>query len=222
MMRPASVVLLAIVLLGAAQPAAAQLEPARERLGVRLGYIGATDLTNERFGGGGNITLYFSERVVPSVYVNIKIGALYLGDGATPDEPLLLPGINTQRDSDLRFLFFSIGPEFVYTLGARTLAYAAAGGGVYSVSVINDGTLTATGDFSDQHLGWNASFGTLIHLTGTLRVDVNATIHNVRTSPDTTDLLYVITDTDPNFQSVRGDEDPWLYQISLGLTLDLY
>jgi hypothetical protein len=106
----------------------------QERLGARVGYIQTYDGLNENFGDGWDLTLYFTEKLYKKVLLDIRLGAIYLGDSMKPEiaDSLLLT-----RDTvtEMRFFYFSAGPMAGFNVGDSWAGYASLGIGVYSVSL---------------------------------------------------------------------------------------
>jgi hypothetical protein len=188
-----------------------QLPPVQERLGFRTGYMHTFGQLQDTFGGGGHMTLHFTERVVSSFYVDFRIAALYLGDAKRPEIAERVTG--TQGiNSEMRILFLTVGPNLTFPLAEYWNAYASAGAGIYSVSILFDSGIQAY-DYSDQHVGVNAGGGVLWRFTDTWNIDMNFTVHHFWTDDDRTDLYYIFTD--------EGDSDPYLLQFSTGVCIDL-
>ncbi len=208
---------LASVLLGILPtPSYSQLPPVRERLGVRGGYIQTFDKLKDSFGGGGHLTLHFSERAYNQLYVDFRISAIYLGDLKNKNIAVRFgnsPGIEpSDIETEMRILFFSVGPQYVIPLAEYWNAYAGAAAGIYSVSMLFDSGISA-GDLSDQHFGVNMGGGAMWRFTETLNIDMNFTLHHFWTPKDPNKLLFFFTD--------QGDSNPYLLQFSTGVTIDL-
>lgn len=216
---PASIAILAalaaVVVFGSVIDAAGtETPPPRERLGIRSGYIETTGKLDASFGDGSFMTLHFSERVIHSLYVDFRIGAISLGDLLKPElAPVFVESLAAARNvqSEMRVLFFTIGPLGTYAIGEKTTLYGSMGLGIYSVSMLFDTGLQA-GSESDQHLGVNGGFGVLWRFAATWNVEFNFTTHKFWTSRDFTDYFYRFTD---------GSASPILYQFGLGISMDL-
>ena len=196
-----------------------QYPPVRERLGGHVGGVATTQGLNDTFGSGYNLTLNFTERMSARWFIDINIGAIYLGDlfgkdrvAAHADELNLIfnpvaPGIM----SEMRILRLSIGPQFVQPVSDTFNAYGTAGVGIYTVSILNDTGVRAY-DFSDQHLGFHLGGGMLWRITSTWNIDMNLTAHRFFTGTGPRDLFAIYT---------GGAEDPVLVQLSAGIAIDL-
>lgn len=211
MIRSALAVFVIIVILSATvEKASSQLPPPRERLGIRAGYVKTTGKFNEHFGDGSYMTLHFSERIINSLYLDFKIGAIYMGDLLKPEiaESLtLVEGI----DSEMRVLSFTAGPQYTYSSSDNITWYGSAGLGVYSVSILHDTGIQAF-DYSDQHFGINGGIGVMWRFAATWNVECNLTTHKVWTSADTGDLYYLFT---------NEDTSPLMYQFGFGISMEL-
>jgi hypothetical protein len=188
----------------------AQVPEVRERLGGRLGYVDTFSGTHEHYGAGWNANIYFTERLWKALFLDIRIGAIYLGDLLQPEVAQAFTGVPV--DSEMRTLFFSVGPQIAWSMSERITPYFGAGIGVYSTSVIFATSIQSV-DLSDQHLGGNGSVGVLLRFTNTWNLDLNVTLHHFRTSSSIGDLFYIFTG--------RSAEDPFMLQAAVGLTIDL-
>ena len=188
----------------------AQIPAVRERLGGRLGYVDTYSETHMHFGGGYNATIYFTERMWRALFLDIEIGAINLGDQLRPEVSQAVVGVPVE--SEMRALFFSVGPQVAWSASERITPYLGLGFGVYSASVIFATTIQSA-DFSDQHFGGNASIGVLLRFTDSWNFDFNVTLHHFRTSTSISDLFSRFTGS--------GAEDPLLLQTALGITIDL-
>ncbi len=205
--------LLAVTLLAPlfARPAAAIDDAAgQERLGVRVGYIETSDGLHGTFGDGWDLTLFFTEQVYSKILLDIRIGAIYLGDALNPDlddRVTNTPGIV----SEMRVLSFSVGPMAGLSVGASYSAWISAGIGVYSVSMVFDSGLSVF-DYSDQHVGFNGGVGLSRRISMNWSLEVSASLHYFSVDREPSDLYYVFTD---------GADSPLLAGLLLGATLDL-
>lgn len=207
-----SAAILVCTLYAALIPAAseAQLPPVRERLGGRLGYVGTDGGLRDSYGGGYNATLHFTERAWGPLFVDIRIGAVYMGDLKRPvlaENFTFVPDI----ESAMRILFISAGPQYAAALAGPWIVYGSIGLGIYSVSVLFDTGVQAA-DVSQQRLGGNASVGALLHIAGSWNLDLNFSVHHFRTRKRTDELFYIFTD---------GDSNPFLFQVATGIVIDL-
>lgn len=208
-MRPRAVTVLVLIALTltVADRATAQAPTVRERLGGRFGAILSNKELSDNFGNGYNLELNFTERITRSWFVEIRIGALYMGDLNNQEiTNMLWPGFI----SEMRILLATVGPQYDRLLSEHFSAYGGAGAGIYTVSMLLDSGVLA-GDFSDQHFGWQAHGGIYFRLTRALHLDLNATMHFVHTGGGLT-LFREVT---------GGGSNPMLLQLALGLSLEL-
>jgi len=190
----------------------AQLPPVRERLGFRSGYIQTLGELNDAFGGGGHLTLHFTERAYNHLYVDFQVGAVYLGDSKHPEIAQAIFN-NDNVLSEMRVLYFSVGPSYTFDLGEYWTGYASGGAGVYSVSILFDSGIQAY-DTSDQHFGFNFGGGVLWRFTDTWNIDLNFTVHHFTTKQQNDDLFYIYTG--------KGATSPYLLQFATGVCIDLH
>jgi hypothetical protein len=185
----------------------AQTPPIRERLGVRIGAIVPGGKLQSSHGNGYNLTLNFTERINKPLFLDFRIGAMYMGDLLQTEINDALPTF--EYTTEMRILVFNFGLQFVQEIGKTLNAYAGLAGGIYSVSILFDSGVTA-GDFSDQHLGGNGTLGTYWRITKTWNLDASFVLHYFRTGDDGLYTLYT-----------GGGIDAILYQIALGIAIDL-
>ena len=197
----------------APQPGRAQEKAAdasHSRVGVRIGGLATFDGFNDKYGDGWQMSLFFTERMISWLDLEIRIGALYMGDlqdAELDDEQTGRFGIG----SAMRILYFSAGPMVDTRLGSNTTGYLSAGVGVYSVSIEFDSGVTSF-DFSDQDVGFNGGAGLSRRLSTNWSVEANTTLHYVIVSDIPQDIYYSFTE---------GADAPFILDISLGVTLGL-
>ena len=182
----------------------------KDRLGVRAGGVTTFDGLQDAYGGGWSLTLFFTEKVTHRFLVDIRLGALYLGDlkfSELDDELTHTPGIQ----GAMRLLYFSVGPMVGVPLGGPWSLYGSAGLGVYSVSMQFDTGISAY-NFSDQTFGFNGGLGLSRRISANWCIEANASAHYFLTDQDITDLFFAFT---------GGADSPVLLDIALGVTLDL-
>ena len=181
-----------------------------ERLGVRAGYVGTSDGLRDFYGDGWDLTLFFTEKVYSRLLLDVRLGAVYLGDALKTDlddQLTLQPGIV----SSMRFLYVSAGPMVGFGLGNSYSGYVSAGVGIYSVSMLF-GSGIAAFDYSDQHLGYSAGAGLSTRIATNWCLEMNGTLHYVSTDAGPNDLFWLFTD---------GGDAPVLLGIAFGVTVDL-
>jgi hypothetical protein len=190
---------------------------AQERLGVRVGYVETYDALYSYYGPGWDLTLYFNERLYNRLYLDLHVGATYLGDLLDPnlDDELVDPGDldPTDFESELRLFYFSVGAIYGIPIGSTpyTITLSAAAG-VYSVSVAFASDINAE-DLSDQYFGGNGGIGLAWRLATSWSLELNGTVHYFATSEGIDDLLWWFTE--------GNAQDPHLLEVSLGLVMDL-
>jgi opacity protein-like surface antigen len=209
--RAVALVAAAVFLLVSPRPGRAVDESAGdERLGVRVGGIVSFDGLNDLYGDGWDLTLFFTERLQSRLLLDIRLGAIYLGD--LKDEDLDDALTNTPGvQGAMRILYFSVGPLLGYSLGSTYTGYGSLGVGVYSVSMQFESAITAF-DFSDQHIGFSGGLGLSRRLSTNWCAEANCTVHYSLIQEESNDLYYAFTD---------GAEAPLLVGIAVGLTVDL-
>jgi hypothetical protein len=200
-----------LLLIAMLTPAAAMDDTAaKERVGIRFGFVAANDGLRDTFGDGWDATLFFTEKITTRLLLDIRLGAIYQGDMKTTeldDEITNIPDVV----SEMRFLYFSVGPILSFPLGGPNTAYASLGFGVYSVSLLFDTGVTAF-DFSDQHLGLNGGLGISRRIATSWCVELNGTVHYFSVDTQSSDLYWTFTD---------GADNPLLVSVAMGVTLDL-
>ncbi|HEX5131028.1 MAG TPA: hypothetical protein VFX92_00925 [Candidatus Krumholzibacteria bacterium] len=191
------------------RPAAAIDDAAgRERLGVRASYITSNDGLRDSYGDGWDLTLYFTETVLSKLVLDIRLGAIYLGEALKPD---LDDQITNSYGvvSQMRVLYFSVGPMVGFRLGGANTGYASAGVGIYSVSIQLDSAISAY-DLSDQEVGFNGGIGIARRLSTNWSLEGNATVHYFGIASNNLYGLFT-----------ENADSPLLLGIGLGVTVDL-
>jgi len=183
-------------------------KPARERLGIRFGYVQTFQEFEENYGSGNNITIHFSERIARPLFLNFQIGAIQMGEALDPTIAREATN-NPTITSEMRILFLNVGLQFVYVEQGPWTWYVGAGGGVYSVSILFDLGVQGV-PVSDQHFGVQGNIGALLKLFGDLKLELVGSAYHIRTGGG---FLYS-TFTD-------GGSDPWFAEMAVGLSLDL-
>jgi len=188
-----------------------QLPPVRERLGLRTGYIQTFGGLQDHFGAGGHLTLHFTERMYDHLYFDFRVVAMYLGDSKHPEIAREVKK-NNNIISEMRILYFSIGPNYTVDLAEYWTGYLSAGAGIYSVSILFDSGIQAFGE-SDQHFGFNGGGGILWRFTDTWNLDLGFTVHHFYTEKNLRNRLWVYTG--------KGAASPTLLEFSAGICIDL-
>ncbi len=183
-------------------------EPPRERLGARVSFTGTVGAFNDHFGNGYDFTLYFTERLGRSWYLEVRIGATYMGDLNKPEiaeELTRIEGIS----SEMRFTYLSLGPQYTWATSETQTLYATLGLGIYSVSMLFDTGVQAFKE-NDQSFGANGGLGFLWRITTNWNIELNTTVQHLWTDLD--DLYHIFT---------SGDQNPWLFSVGFGIAMDL-
>jgi hypothetical protein len=208
--RPLVLCALATVLLVAPPCRAIDEIAASERVGARIGGLSTFDGLNDAFGTGWQVTLFFTEKIKRPLLLDIRLGALYLGDlkyTQLDDDLTNSPGVQ----SAMRILYLSGGPMFGLSITDATTMFINAAVGLYSVSMTFDNGVSAF-DFSDQQIGFNGGLGVVRRISANWSFDVSATAHYFMVEQDAADLYYAFTD---------GADEPLILDFAAGVILDL-
>jgi len=187
-----------------------QIRYPRERLGVRVGYVGTRGGLADSYGAGTHANIHFSERISSPYYLHVRVGAIYLGDLKRSELAERFTGI-ANIQSQMRLLFLTGGPQYTLLLGDRWTGYTSVEAGIYSVNLLFDGPFQSI-DVSDSHFGGNIGVGAMWRIAGTWNLDLNTTVHYFRTNMNRFALFPAFTD---------GDSNPLFIQTSVGVTIDL-
>lgn len=182
----------------------------KERIGVRSGGIITMDGLNEAYGNGWDLTLFFTERITRHLLLDVRLGALYLGDlkfEHLDDELLHQTGVQ----GSMRILYISVGPMVGRSMGGPYSMHLAAGAGIYSVSMVFTEVLTPF-DLSDQKFGFNGGLGFARRIAGNWSLEADGTAHYFMIEDNMNDLYFAFTD---------GADAPLIFDVTLGLTIDL-
>ncbi|MCI0451880.1 MAG: hypothetical protein L0Z51_05735 [Candidatus Latescibacteria bacterium] len=214
-MRARVVALLVLIVLGCAHARSARALDdlaAQERLGARIGYVETYDGVYQYYGPGWDVTLYFNERIYSRLFLDLHVGAIYLGDILDPELDDFITGY-TNVESEMRMFYFSLGLAYGIPLGKSSYTLTTSlGVGVYSVSVAFVADFTSD-DISDTYFGGNGSLGLMRRIGTGWALEANCTVHYFDTAAGYGDLLWVFTATEA--------VDPVLLGVSLGLAVDL-
>ena len=185
---------------------------AKERLGARIGYVETFDGLYQYYGPGWDVTLFFNEQLHSRLFLDLHVGAIYLGDIKDPELDDLITGL-TDVESEMRMFYFSLGLLYGIPLGSGGYTLTTSFGvGVYSASVAFITEFTAD-DISDTYFGGNAGLGIARRIATNWMLELNGTVHYFDTQTGYSDLLWVFT---------KGTaEDPILLGLSFGLVIDL-
>jgi hypothetical protein len=157
------------------------------------------------------VTLLFNEHLFSRLFLDLHVGAIYLGDILDPE----LDDFITRTDnveSEMRMFFFSVGAVYGFPLGGSYTLTAAAGAGVYSVSVAFAAEFVAD-DLSQQYFGGNGGIGLTSRVGTNWTLEANCTVHYFGTGAANDDLLWVFTG--------GTAEDPLLLGLAFGVVIDL-
>jgi opacity protein-like surface antigen len=186
-------------------------ERERERLGLRAGYAGTSSNLRNTFGSGVNLGLHWIQHVKYPLFINATLGAFYMGK--TDREDITFNFFKQSFDSaSMRLIRFTAAPYFEFPIRDRTTAYVSAGGGYYIVSLLLDDAFQEF-DNTDSHFGVNFAAGLTRRITQNWFIEFHTEAHKLWTSNDPDDLFFVYSE---------GDQDPWFFDITVGVQLRLF
>ena len=185
---------------------------AQERLGGDIGYVETFDGVHQYYGSAWDVTLYFNERLASRLYLDVDVGAIYLGDPLDPELDDHLTGYDN-IESEMRMFYFSVGVLYGFPLGSGNYSLTTGlAGGVYSVSMAFKTEFVAD-DYSSQYFGGNATLGIAKRIATNWTLEATCVAHYFDTEEALNDLFWVFT----NFTAV----DPFLLGLSFGVVIDL-
>lgn len=188
----------------------AQAEAGREKLGFRIGYVEARGNIDTNFGDGSVLAVHFTERIIPPLFIDISLGALYLG--AANVDTIWAQGYSSYiGDADMRILFISLAPALEFPITGSSIFYVTGGIGLYSISVLLDRVYFGF-DTSQERFGANGSAGLYYSISDNWKVNFNFTTHLLWTSAKPTDMFYFYSE---------GESDPRFYEFTVGATYSL-
>jgi hypothetical protein len=193
-----------------AQGSAPHSRVAREKLGLRLGYVKSGSDIEKTFGDGMVVAVHFTERVKPPLFIDITLGAFYLGDAANEDitRSLFGPGVS---GTSMRIIHFLAAPTIEFPITRRLLGYVSPGIGFYNASVLLDLGLIMS-DISDSYFGASGTAGIYWGLSDRWNLDFNFTAHHIWTPEKQSDIFFLYSE---------GDSDPAFFQFCVGVTGEL-
>jgi opacity protein-like surface antigen len=198
------------VLTVAAASASAQAQSGREKLGLRLGYVEANGNIDTNFGDGSSITVHFTERIKPPLFIDISIGALYLGKANVDSiqghtAPVYI------GDANMRVLYLNVSPVLEFSVTNSWILYVEGGIGLYSINVILDRVFYGF-DTSQEHFGANGTAGLYYAISDNWKLNFNFSAHYMWTSEKGTDMFYFYSE---------GESDPRFLEFSVGATYSM-
>ena len=186
-------------------------DPKKERLGLRIGYVGSNSGINNTFGDGLALQGHFLYELRKPLFIDFTLGAFYLG--STDRDDITRSIFNATYDKTaMRVLNFTIAPTVEVGLSSRLNFFVSAGGGLYIVSLLLDEAVFEF-DIADNHFGVNASTGIVYKLSENWSADLGLQLHKLWTSDSSDDLFFRYSESDTN---------PLFYAVSLGLMLYLF
>ena len=189
--------------------------PYRERLGVRIGYVGTSSGLKDTFGAGLQLGAHYVHRVTRWFSIDTELGVFYMG---STDGNYIAPDGAVFDEGTVRVIAFTVSPQLDIKLGEKDTFFVSAGGGLYIVSLLLDDILFQF-EQTNNHLGVTMGVGFARRLTKNWFFDVNAKIDKFWTAGlpsdpgDPIPLFYTLS---------NGDEDPLFFQINVGLMLRLF
>ncbi len=185
-----------------------------ERLGIRAGYAWTANNISENFGGGLDLNLHFTQRIIEPLYADVTLGAIYLG---STDSKITQEFFGTQFDNvSMRILKLTVAPMVQLPLNDRTEFYFAAGGGLYAVSLLIDETLNEF-DLTNNNWGVNVNAGLTRRFFTNWFVDLDVYLHKFWTADELD-----VDNPDWFFLYSNGDPDPLFWAVTAGVMLRLF
>jgi len=186
---------------------------AKERIGARAGGVATFDGLNDAYGGGWSLTIYFTEQLSRPWFLDVRLGAIYLGDLKIETLDDMLTNAAGIQGS-MRMLYFSVGPMFGMPIGGGYAAYVSAGVGIYSASMVFNASTPTTPyrNFSDQYVGVNGAVGLTRRLSTNWSFEGNAAVHYFNAGKAIDDVYYAFT---------NGANDPLMLDIAVGFVIDI-
>ena len=186
-------------------------DPNKERLGLRIGYVGTSSDMHNVFGGGLDLSLHFIQRITGPLFVDVSFGALYMGGTSRDDITAARYPLTQIDDESLRVIKVTVAPMFETAVTDRTTFYILGGVGFYSMSLLLESGFLAADD-TDNHLGVNGGTGLIYRMTQNWMVEFNLQVHKLWTD-DEKGIFFDYSD---------GDSDPLFYNIDVGVMLRLF
>jgi hypothetical protein len=203
------------VLASAAANAPAQTQSGREKLGLRIGYVGTSGNIGRNFGNGSSITVHFTERIKPPLFIDISIGALYLGKANVDSiQGYSVPGYSSSvyiGDANMRVLYLTIAPTLEFSVTNSSIFYVSGALGLYSINVLLDRVFYGF-DTSQEHFGANGTAGLYYAISDNWKLNFNFSTHFIWTSEKNSDMFYFYSE---------GESDPRFYEFSVGATYSM-
>jgi hypothetical protein len=198
-----------LLIIGTAQNCLSDEEKNRETIGVRLGYAETTNRLDDAFGAGFIAALHFTEKFNPSAGVDFSFGSFYMGRTSRRD--ITFDRFRTGDEMRMNIVFMTAAPTLELKMHRDYFFYGSAGLGIYAVTLVRElGYLW--GSNTQYHLGVTGGAGFYRVLTENWNLDLNLAVHQLWTDNEFDDWVAVYSE---------GDQDPFFYQITIGITIDI-
>lgn len=198
-----------LLLVSTAQNVHSEEKNIRETVGVRFGYAETTSRLDDSFGAGFIAVLHFVEKFNSNTGIDFSFGSFYMGRTFRKD--ITFDRFLTTDDIRMNIIFMTAAPLFELKMRQDYYFYGSGGLGLYAVSLVREmGYLW--GSNTQYHLGVTGGLGFYHVLTDNWNLDLNLAVHQFWTDNDFDDWVAVYSE---------GDQDPFFYQITVGVSLDI-
>ena len=198
-----------LLIVSIAQNAYSEDENIRETLGIRLGYAKTTNRVDDSFGAGFIAALHFVEKLNSTIGIDFSFGSFYMGRTSRKD--ITFDRFLTDDEMRMNIIFITAAPTFELKMSQDYSFYGSGGLGIYAVSLVREqGYFWGTN--TQYHLGVTGGLGFYRSLTDNWNLDLNLAVHQFWTENKFDDWVAIYSE---------GDQDPFLYQITVGVSLDI-
>jgi hypothetical protein len=198
---------------GAQTESEPQVDPLKERLGVRVGWGWTPNHLSDAFGGGLYLSLHFIQRIKKPFGVDVNLGAIYLGK---TDKDIRLPDFTTEAFDkvSMRIFMLTAAPMVEFSTSDRTSCFVSAGGGFYAATLLLDQTIYQY-DLTNDYFGVTVNAGVMHRIFTNWFLDLSLHLDKFWTpdNPTTVHWVYLFSD---------GDNSPLFWSITGGVALRLF
>lgn len=198
-----------LVITSTAQNARSGDENTRETVGVRLGYAETTSRLDDSFGAGFIAALHFVEKFNSLAGIDFNFGSFYMGRTSRKD--ITFDRFMTNDEMRMNIIYMTAAPTLELKMHRDYYWYGSAGLGLYAVTLVRE-LGYFWGSNTQYHLGVTGGFGFYRVLTDNWNLDLGFAAHRFWTDNAFDDWVAVYSE---------GDQDPFFFQITVGVSLDI-
>jgi hypothetical protein len=181
----------------------------KERIGVRAGGVATNDGFKDAYGGGWDLTLFFTERS-HTIFFSMSVSAP--STWATSSSSELDDKLLNQSGIRHPCAFSSLRWDRWWARGSPGRIPCTWRGRGHLFGQHDDRQRADARRFSDQNFGFNGEFGLARRISTNWSIEAEAAAHYMLIKKDISDVYFAFTD---------GADAPLIFDATLGITVDL-